>query len=237
MKRKLLKIAGAVIALSLLNACTALDRLNDIGKAPTLSSIDNPTSKVGYRKVNMPMPQKQSRARNSASLWSQGSGTFFNDNRATNVGDIVTIYVNISDKAKIDNKTTRGRTSAEDFGINTFLGQVPGKLVGFGNNSKTSGNGSVNRKEDLQLKVAAVIIQKLPNGNLVIEGRQEVRVNFEVRELIIAGIVRPSDIRSDNTIDSSRIAEARISYGGRGQISDVQQPRYGQQVLDVLLPF
>ena len=99
------------------------------------------------------------------------------------------------------------------------------------------GNGSVNRKESLQTNVAVVVTQVLPNGNLVIEGRQEVRVNFEVRDLIVAGIVRPMDIQSDNTILSEKIAEARISYGGRGQITDVQQPRYGQQVLDVLLPF
>lgn len=250
MNHKLFKISGVLIALSMLTACGAGNRLENIGKAPNLTSIESPTQKIGYRAVQMPMAKKQSRRKYSASLWSQGNGTFFGDNRASDVGDIVTIDINISDKAKIDNKTTRGRTSSEDFGIDAFGGIIekiasavptleldPSKLVSFGNTSKSAGNGSVNRKEDLQLKIAAVIIQKLPNGNLVIEGRQEVRVNFEVRELIIAGIVRPSDIKSDNTIDSSRIAEARISYGGRGQISDVQQPRYGQQVLDVLLPF
>ncbi|NRA86595.1 MAG: flagellar basal body L-ring protein FlgH [Rhizobiales bacterium] len=248
MTNKLIKTTGLIIAISMLTACGAADRLSKIGQAPALTGIESPTQKVGYRKVVMPMPQVNKRKRYSASLWSQGSGTFYGDNRAADVGDIVTIDINISDKAKIDNKTTRGRTSSEDFGIDAFGGIMkkisathpkvnPASLVGFGNSSASAGNGSVNRKEDLQLKIAAVIIQKLPNGNLVVEGRQEVRVNFEVRELIIAGIVRPEDIRSNNTIDSSRIAEARISYGGRGQISDVQQPRYGQQVLDVLLPF
>ena len=250
MTNKLFKLSGALIALSMLTACGAGDRLKNIGQAPALTSIESPTEKVGYRAVQMPMGKKQTRKKYTASLWSQGNGSFFGDNRAADVGDIVTINVDISDKAKINNTTTRGRTSSEDFGIDAFGGIMngiakiapsleldPSKLIGFGNTSTSTGNGTVNRQESLSLKVAAVIIQKLPNGNLVIEGRQEVRVNYEVRELIIAGIVRPSDIKSDNTIDSNRIAEARISYGGRGQISDMQQARYGQQVLDVLLPF
>lgn len=250
MTHKLFKLSGALIALSLLTACAAGDRLKNIGQAPALASIESPTQKVGYRAVQMPIEAKPQRKVYSASLWSQGNGTFFGDNRATNVGDIVTIDVDISDKAKINNTTTRGRSGSEDFGIDAFGGIIkgvagalpdldldPSKLVSFGNNSKSSGNGTVNRQESLNLKVAAVIIQKLPNGNLVLEGRQEVRVNYEVRELIIAGIVRPADIRSDNTIDSSRIAEARISYGGRGHISDMQQERYGKQALDALLPF
>jgi flagellar L-ring protein precursor FlgH len=134
----------------------------------------------------------------------------------------------------------------EDSGIENFFGKskvpimnsaVPTRIFTSDSSTSLDGKGSVNRSEALQTNVAAVVTQVLPNGNLVVDGRQEIRVNFEIRELIVAGIVRPEDIQSDNTIDSSKIAQARIAYGGRGQITDVQQPRYGSQVLDVILPF
>jgi flagellar L-ring protein precursor FlgH len=154
--------------------------------------------------------------------------------------------VNFADKANIANQTQRSRTNKEDSGVDNFFGKsklpilnaaLPTKIFTGDSTSNSDGKGSVQRSEALQTNVAAVVTQVLPNGNLVVEGKQEIRVNFEVRELIVAGIVRPEDIQSDNTIDSSKIAQARIAYGGRGQITDVQQPRYGQQVLDVLLPF
>ena len=167
--------------------------------------------------------------------------------RAQQVGDILTVMVNITDKANIANETQRSRVNTEDSGVTNFLGSsllsgkvaqvLPGRILTADSNSSSDGKGSVNRQEALQTNVAAVVTQVLPNGNLVVDGKQEIRVNFEIRELIVAGIVRPEDIQSDNTIDSSKIAQARIAYGGRGQITDVQQPRYGQQVLDVILPF
>ncbi len=235
-------------ALPLAGCGSSWDRLGDIGKSPKLSSIDDPTAKPGYKAVALPMPAPTPPAYAPASLWSQGSRAFFKDQRAHRIGDILTVQVVITDKAKIANDTARSRTESET----TSVGGLPGAAIDglikksgatasnlINNSTKTSaeGVGSVDRSEQLQTNVAALVTQILPNGNMVIEGRQEVRVNFEVRELIVAGVVRPEDIGSDNTIESTKIAEARISYGGRGQITDVQQARYGTQFLDVIMPF
>jgi flagellar L-ring protein precursor FlgH len=236
----------ATIAASLLNGCAAFDRFRNIGQQPPLSAVDNPTARAGYKPVQMPMPAAQPASYNPNSLWRNGSRAFFKDQRAHQIGDILTVKVNITDKANIANETQRSRANTEDSGITNFLGSnqiktpatsiLPGRILTADSTSSSDGKGSVNRQEALQTNVAGVVTQVLPNGNLVIEGRQEIRVNFEIRELIVAGVVRPEDIESDNTIDSSKIAQARIAYGGRGQLMDVQQPRYGQQVLDVVLP-
>jgi flagellar L-ring protein FlgH len=240
-------VVGVATLSALMCSCSAIDRLGKIGETPKLSSIDNPTAAPGYKPVQMPMPTPQPATFNPNSLWRSGSRAFFKDQRAQQVGDLLTVTVNFTDKAAIANETQRSRTSTEDAGITQFLGSntiknpataiLPGRLITADSNSSNDGKGSVNRQEALQTNVAAVVTQVLPNGNLVVEGKQEIRVNFEIRELIVAGIVRPEDIQSDNTIDSSKIAEARIAYGGRGQITDVQQPRYGSQVFDVILPF
>jgi flagellar L-ring protein FlgH len=231
----------------LLGACSAIDRLKMVGEQPPLSAIDNPTTQPGYKPVQMPMPAAQPATYNPNSLWRNGSRAFFKDQRAHQVGDILTVKVSITDQAKLDNDTSRSRTNSEDSGVDDFFGksklpffrkiEVPGRIFTADSTASSEGKGSINRQEQVSTNVAAVVTQVLPNGNLVIEGRQEIRVNFEMRELVVAGIVRPEDIESDNTINSSKIAQARIAYGGRGQITDVQQPRYGQQVLDVLLPF
>ena len=181
------------------------------------------------------------------SLWRAGSRTFFKDQRARRIGDLLTVKVTINDTAQLANETKRSRTSTDTAAINglpnTLIKKVipkgvdPSSLIDNSSTTTSDGNGSINRSETLTTNVAAMVTQVLPNGNMVIEGKQEIRVNFEVRELIVAGIVRPADIASDNTIDSSKIAEARIAYGGRGQITDLQQPRYGSQVIDVLMPF
>ena len=240
-----LAILTAALAIA---GCSYGDRLAEIGQQPALSAIENPTSQPGYQPVRMPMPTPAYASTRPNSLWRSGSRAFFKDQRASRVGDILTVNVSITDRAKLDNKTSRSRTSSENMNVTSLMGlestifnldqDVAGSAkVGLGGDGSASGQGKVDRKETLSTTLAAVVTQVLPNGNLVIEGRQEVRVNFEVRELIVAGIVRPEDIKSDNTVDSSKIAEARIAYGGRGQITDVQQPRFGQQIIDILLPF
>jgi flagellar L-ring protein precursor FlgH len=236
--------ALALVALTV-TACGAPNRLKNVGQAPALSAIESPTAQPGYRPVQMPMPQPEPIHFASNSLWRTGSRAFFKDQRAARIGDILTVRVKIADKAEIENKTQRSRTNSETMGVPNLFGlenklpssMDPSSLVNAGSTSSSAGDGSVDRSEQLATNVAAVVTQVLPNGNLVIEGRQEIRVNYEIRELIVAGIVRPEDIQSDNVIDSNKIAEARIAYGGRGQITDVQQPRYGQQVMDIILPF
>lgn len=240
--------AAALLATGLAaSGCSSLDRLASIGEKPALSAIENPTAQPGYKPVQMPMPTPEVASYNANSLWRNGSRAFFKDQRARQIGDILTVTVNFTDKANIANETQRSQTGSENSAITDFAGSklltgtaasvLPGNLLTASGATASDGKGSVARQENLQTSIAAVVTQLLPNGNLVVEGKQEIRVNYEIRELIVAGIVRPEDIQSDNTIDSSKIAQARIAYGGRGQISDVQQPRYGQQVMDVLLPF
>ena len=247
-KFKRIALAGTMLSVvSLAGGCAGIDRLSQIGEEPKLSSIENPTTQPGYKPVQMPMPKPETVSYNPNSLWRNGSRSFFKDQRAHQIGDLLTVTVNITDQANFANETQRSRTTTEDSGITAFLGSslfgqraqsvLPGRLLSADSTMGTDGKGTITRQETLQTNVAAIVTQVLPNGNLVVEGKQEIRVNYEKRELIVAGIVRPEDIQSDNTIDSSKIAQARIAYGGHGEISDIQQPRYGSQVMDVLLPF
>ena len=240
-------LAGTLLTIvSVAGGCSSIDRLSQIGEQPKLSAIENPTAQPGYKPVQMPMPKPEAVSYNANSLCRNGSRSFFKDHRAHQIGDLLTVTVNITDQANFANETQRSRTVTEDSGITAFLGSnlltgkstaLPGRLLTADATASADGKGSIQRQESLTTNIAAVVTQLFPNGNLVVEGKQEIRVNFEKRELIVAGIVRPEDIQSDNTIDSSKIAQARIAYGGHGQITDVQQPRYGQQVMDVLLPF
>ncbi len=240
---KAFKSALPVIALSVaLSGCGSVDRIKNIGKAPDMSpvqTVEATAAADSFRPIPVPMPRPAAEIEPSNSLWRTGNRTFFKDPRASRVGDILTVEINISDQAKVDNTTERSRSSSENAGLTSFplgLGKA-GDIIDGGSTSSNKGSGSVDRSEEITLTVAAIVTQVLPNGNLIIQGRQEVRVNFEVRDLQITGIVRPEDITATNRIAHQQIAEARISYGGRGQITDMQQARYGQQLFDVIFPF
>lgn len=249
MTRNSVRLPAIFILVIALSGCNALTRLSSIGSEPPLTAIQNPTLQAGYRPVSMPMPAPKPAERNANSLWRTGSRAFFKDQRAADVGDILTVVVDLQDQATLNNKTTRARTSNENATLGALLGYeaaldfllpeavVNTDLVDANAQHDATGTGTISRDEDIDLKIAAVISQILPNGNLVIHGRQEIRINFEARELQVAGVIRPEDISSTNTINYEQIAEARISYDGRGQLSDLQQPRYGQQVFDILFPF
>lgn len=242
-------ILGLMIATSL-SACSSVsERIANIGKAPDMAPIVNPQTQPGYKPVTMPMPAPEIASQQPNSLWQSNRKSFFKDQRATSVGDILTVTINITDKAEFKNDTTRQRVTGESAGIPSLLGleskfgQVlpktvnPASLLAATSNSSTVGTGDVKREEDVTVKLAVVISQILPNGNMVVGGKQEVLVNYEKRILSLAGIIRPEDISVDNTIGYEKVAEARISYGGVGQEMDISQPRYGDQLFDILMPF
>ena len=233
---------------ALLGACGALQRLSEVGRPPTMTPPGDPTQENTYRPLTMPMPSAQAAIPQANALWRNGSRAFFKDQRAANVGDLLTVLVKISDSADFKDETNATRTGTQSFGLPSFFGveaAIPHMLAGAAAASLLSSNGGTNNKgtgalkrnETVQLRLAGVVTQVLPNGNLVVAARQEVRVNSELRELKVSGVIRPQDIASDNTVLHDRMAEARIAYGGRGQLTDVQAPRWGQQVMDILLPF
>jgi flagellar L-ring protein precursor FlgH len=237
-----LKSCSALIVLAAaLSGCNAVDRIQRIGGEPALAPIVTQP-----QQVELPMPQMAT-GRQTGSLWQTGSHTFFPDPRADHVGDIITVDVTIADAAQLSNTTTRTRNNSDSANLTNFFGLEnslaaatgadPSKLVNMGSATSNVGGGSINRSESINLTLAALVTQVMPNGNLVISGHQQVKVNTEMRDLAISGVVRREDITQSNTIALSQIAEARITYGGQGQINDVQQPRYGSQLFDVLMPW
>lgn len=232
--------------------CVALancGRLDHVGQPPSLSPQNESVERQAMIYSGLPATTQDLSEYRKASLWSGDQSSLFGDRRAFTTGDILTVIVEIDDKAEISNTSSRSRSSNESLGIPHLFG-VPQRrnkslpdgasldtAVEFGADSASQGNGSVRRNEKLTLRIAATVVDVLPNGVLRIEGSQEVRVNFELRELFVSGFVRRADITRQNEITYDKMASARISYGGRGQISDVQQPRIGQQVLDAILPF
>ena len=243
------KLGLVLLSCSALSACGATDRMKNIGKAPDMAGIVNPTTQVGYQPVSLPMPSPKNVKPQKNSLWAADRTTFFKDQRASDVGDIITVLVDINDEAELENESTRTRASGEDADLPTFLGYEQAldrilpeaiqnnDLVNFDATSNHTGSGTVEREEEVSVQLAAIITQILPNGNMVINGSQEVLVNFEKRILTVDGVIRPEDISVSNTVSYEQIAEARIAYGGEGQITDVQQPRYGQQLYDIVFPF
>jgi len=222
-----------------------------IGETPELTPILESADRTAM--VTYGLPQTVSTAPaspgSSASLWTGERGSLLGERRAMERGDILTVVIEIDDQAEISNSTDRSRSASQDLGVPQLFG-IPQRIdralpdgatlsnsVSVNSTSSANGDGSVRRNERLTLRVAATIIDVLPNGVLSVAGQQEVRVNFEVRELLVSGFVRPNDITRQNEITYDKIASARISYGGRGQITDVQQPRYGQQALETILPF
>jgi flagellar L-ring protein FlgH len=240
----------ALAALSTLaTGCVAFDAAQDAARSPQLNPISTPQPLAGPGVVTLPMPE-QAVAEPSGmnSLWRAGARAFFRDQRAGSIGDILTVRISIDDQARMQNQTSRTRTSEDSLGISNLFGlenQIdnvlpnadPSALVGATGSTQFQGQGQVDRRENVNLTVAAMIVDILPNGNLVLAGRQQVLINAERRDLTVTGVVRPQDIAADNTIRHDQIAEARISYGGRGTVSDVQRPRWGQQITNTVAPW
>ena len=235
-----------IFLLLLLSACGTFE---NVGRLPELTSTVNSPEYTAMMAPTFQPTDENPQQRDQASLWSGGRESLLGDRRAITRGDIMTVVIEIDDKAEFSNSSSRSRSGSENLAIPSLLG-IPQRLnnalpdgasldaaADVTSSSSSAGDGSVRRNEKLTLRVAATIVKVLQNGVLQIQGTQEVRVNFEVRELIVSGFVRPEDISRLNEITYDKIASARISYGGRGLISDAQQPRYGQQIADIILPF
>jgi flagellar L-ring protein FlgH len=240
-------IGRAIVTLALLGGLAPLggcaDKIADIGREPAMTPVG---SGLNPSRTPMAMEARAQPPRHDNSFWHDASADLFRDPRAMRVGDVVTVKISIKDKASLDSTTERSRNSSHNLGYDLKYDLNAGLLKGKGEgtiasnlDAKTTskGEGAVTRSESIELLVAVVVTDVLPNGNLVISGTQEVRVNSEVRVLSVAGVLRPRDIATDNTVSYDKIAEARISYGGRGRITEIQQPGWGQQVVDLLSPF
>ena len=240
--------AIAFLAILSLVACT---NSSEIGKEPEFTPQAAAAERAAM--VTYGLPNELETAAilpaGSASLWTGARGSLLGERRAMQRGDIMTVVIEIDDRAEFSNSSDRSRSASQSLGLPQLFG-LPQRIdpnlpegaslanaVSVDSNSSSNGDGSVSRNERLTLRVAATIVDVLPNGVLSISGQQEVRVNFELRELLVTGFVRPNDITRQNEITYDKIASARISYGGRGQITDVQQPRLGHQVLESVLPF
>ncbi|MGZ9812588.1 flagellar basal body L-ring protein FlgH [Pseudoroseicyclus sp. H15] len=237
------------LAILLLLVLAACDRVLEVGQPPPLSPVAMSEEHLAMMSPGLPIETQPILAPaelTAASLWTGERGSLLGDRRAMTRGDILTVVIEIDDSASISNASGRSRSSSQDLAIPEFLalpqiidqnGPNLDPAVGLTSSSAYSGDGSVSRNEQLTLRIAATVTEVLPNGVLQIQGRQEVRVNNELRELLVDGYARPADITRQNEITYDKIAAARISYGGRGLISDVQRPRWADEISEVLLPF
>ncbi|AMO72601.1 flagellar basal body L-ring protein FlgH [Sphingorhabdus sp. M41] len=254
-----MRIVSIFAMAALLTGCGTVGRIKQIGLGPAMSPAENAVAPAiessigrsnGRDRVNPVAAQQQAGAASpvpppaqSASLFRDGAGSLFQDQRARRIGDILTIHVLVADSASFANTTSRQRNGSESagiaslFGLDKLLPGDPSKLVNANSGSNSGGQGQTARNESIDMTLAAIVVDVQPNGNLVIRGKQEMRVNYELRDLVITGIIRPQDISRDNTISHTKLADARIAYGGRGHLTDLQQARYGQQIFDTLFPF
>jgi len=228
-----------------LAACSSV---KEAVSTPQMSAIAYPAKLIPSEQTVI-VPADAPRPASPNSLWRNGARAFFHDQRASHIGDILTVNIAINDNAKLQNETVANRKASSSLGIPNLLGFEstlgrilpksfnPSSAISTNSANQSDGQASVNRSEAISLTIAAVVTQVLPNGNLVIQGKQEVRINQELRELTVAGIVRPEDITSSNTIQHTQIAEARVSYGGKGQLSTVQGVPAGQAILNKFSPF
>ena len=244
-------ILAVAFSTAILTGCASIDRLSEVGRPPATTPIDVIRSPMLAEKINYPIQAEVDARPTSNSLWRPGSKTFLKDQRATRLGDILTADVQFSDSATLENQTSRERSNSDALNLGSMLGYAsklagtlpgnpmldPAALLGSSGPGQFKGTGSSQRKENVRFKVAVIIVDQLRNGNFVVSGRQELRVNNELREVVVAGIVRPQDIDAENTIASEKIAEARITYGGRGTLTDYQQPPVGSQIIEIIRPF
>ena len=239
--QSLFKFSAATILSAALCGCSAVDRIENIGSAPKMAPLGNPADV----KLVKAIPAMPPITHDNNSLWQPNAKSFFSDPRASRIGDVITVNVSVADSANMQDTTSRSRTNSEGANLTNFFGlenplaksMNPGNLVNMGSNTSNVGAGTVNRQETINMTLAALVAQVLPNGNLVIDGHQQVRVNNEMRDMQVTGIVRREDITQANSVNLSQIAEARITYGGQGTVSDVQQPRLGSQLFDIIMPW
>jgi len=191
--------------------------------------------------------------REEGSLWSEARGiSLYPDKRARKIGDIVIIRIVEDPEAKLKANTSTSRSSGVDASQLEFLGymkalaesnkrlaQNPGtdNLITAALGMNFDGQGSSDRNGHIKAYISATVEMLLPNGNLFIKGKREIRVNHETQYLTLSGIIRPEDIGPDNEISSVYVADARIGYAGTGPVADKQKPGWLGRIVDHVWPF